>query len=207
MPKVTEPAKAIIGCPLKTLGQSQIPQRCPLLPRAPDLPGLHALPVLTSTCHTCSLALRKLQKRTLAPSSPWPPHMLLGTTSTSRTFMVFMLNTSSFTGFSTLAFSRAFSVSFSLFCTGQEGPAQSEASHPWARTLGPVRAWYEDKLGQSWARFGPAATIARLPLPSSRHPKSYQAWVPKPARKHNEASKRPLRPMSKGLTCLERQPS
>lgn len=87
----------------------------PLL-HAPPLP--HAPPTLTSTCHTCSLALRKLQKRTLAPSRPWPPHMLLGTTSTSRTFMVFMLNTSSFTGFSTLAFSRAFSVSFSLFCGG-----------------------------------------------------------------------------------------
>lgn len=131
MPKVTQLTEATFICPLKSLGQSHIPGHCPLLPAPPTGPGQpapacpspaqsHALPVLTSTCHTCSLALRKLQKRTLAPSRPWPPHMLLGTTSTSRTFMVFMLNTSSFTGFSTLAFSRAFSVSFSLFCVGQE---------------------------------------------------------------------------------------
>lgn len=99
------------------------------------LPAPHHPPrPLTSTCHTCSLALRKLQKRTLAPSRPWPPHMLLGTTSTSRTFMVFMLNTSSFTGFSTLAFSRAFSVSFSLFCRGSG--ADAKGPHP---GLGPLR--------------------------------------------------------------------
>lgn len=56
--------------------------------------------------------------------------MLLGTTSTSRTLMVFMLNTSSFTGFSTLALSRALSVSFSLFCKGSRAEPWSPPPTP-----------------------------------------------------------------------------
>ena len=70
---------------------------------------------LTRTCHTFSLAPSKLQKRTLAPSRPCPPHMLLGVTSSSRTRWVFELYTSSLTDFSTLAFRRSFSKSLSLF--------------------------------------------------------------------------------------------
>ena len=70
---------------------------------------------LTKICQTFSLAPSKLQKRTLAPSRPCPPHMLLGTTSSSRTLWVFMLYSSSLTGFSTLAFRRSFNKSLSLF--------------------------------------------------------------------------------------------
>lgn len=109
--------------------------------------------VLTRTCQTCSLALRKLQKRTLAPSRPWPPHMLLGTTSTSRTFMVFMLNTSSFTGFSTLALSSAFSVSFSLFCRGSV-----------AHSLGP-KLGQRPEQGQAGAWAGGHGNPHLLPPP------------------------------------------
>lgn len=71
---------------------------------------------LTKTCQTFSLAPSKLQKRTLAPNRPWPPHMLLGVTSSSLIRCVLELYTSSLTGFSTLAFKRSFSKSPSLFC-------------------------------------------------------------------------------------------
>lgn len=70
---------------------------------------------LTSTCQMFSLAPSKLQKRTLAPSRPWPPHMLLGVTSSSLMRWVFELYTSSLTAFSTLAFRRSFSKSLFLF--------------------------------------------------------------------------------------------
>lgn len=71
---------------------------------------------LTKTCQTFSLAPSKLQKRTLAPNRPWPPHMLLGVTCSSLIRCVLELYTSSLTGFSTLAFKRSFSKSPSLFC-------------------------------------------------------------------------------------------
>lgn len=70
---------------------------------------------LTKTCQTFSLAPSKLQKRTLAPSRPWPPHMLLGVTSSSLTRCVFELYTSSLTAFSMLALRRSLSRSLSLF--------------------------------------------------------------------------------------------
>lgn len=49
------------------------------------------------------------------PSKPWPPHCRLGTSSTSRTRRVLLLQTNIFTGFSTLAFRSSFSVSLSWF--------------------------------------------------------------------------------------------
>lgn len=71
---------------------------------------------LTRTCQTFSLTPSKLRKRMLTPTSPWPPHMLLGVTVVSLTARVLLLYSSILTGLSTLTVSSSFSVSLSLFC-------------------------------------------------------------------------------------------
>ena len=73
-------------------------------------------PTLTKTCQTFSLAPSKLQKRMLSPSSPGPPHMVLGVMVVSLTASVLLLYKSILTGLSTFIFSSSFSVSLSLFC-------------------------------------------------------------------------------------------
>ena len=43
---------------------------------------------LTRTCHMFSAAPSKEQNRMETPSSPWPPHVLVGTSSTSEPYIV-----------------------------------------------------------------------------------------------------------------------
>lgn len=74
-----------------------------------------AFRALTKTCQTFSFAPSKLQKRMLAPMSPWPPHRLLGTTVVSLTASVLLLYNSIFTGFSAFMFTSQFKVSLSRF--------------------------------------------------------------------------------------------
>lgn len=78
---------------------------------------------LTRTCQTLSLIPSKLRKRMLTPTSPWPPHMLLGVTVVSLTVRVLLLYNSILTGLSTFTVSSSFSVSLSLFC-------QIQSKHP-----------------------------------------------------------------------------
>lgn len=70
---------------------------------------------LTKTCQTFSFALSKLQKRMLTPTSPRPPHMLLGTMVVSLTASVLLLYNSILMGLSMFMFSSCFKVSLSLF--------------------------------------------------------------------------------------------
>lgn len=75
--------------------------------------------ILTKTCQTFSLTPSKLQKRMLTPTSPWPPHMLLGMTVVSLTPSVLLLYSSILTGLSALTLSISFRVSLSLFYQSQ----------------------------------------------------------------------------------------
>lgn len=84
---------------------------------------------LTRTCQTFSLIPSKLQKRMLTPTSPWPPHMLLGVMVVSLTVRVLLLYSSILTGLSTFTVSSSFSVSLSLFC-------QIQSKHPFQHKQG-----------------------------------------------------------------------
>lgn len=84
---------------------------------------------LTRTCQTFSLTPSKLPKRMLAPTSPRPPHRLLGVMVVSLTVRVLLLYSSIFTGRSTFTVSTSFSVSLSLFC-------QIQSEHPFQHKQG-----------------------------------------------------------------------
>lgn len=66
---------------------------------------------MSRTCQTFSLAPSNEAKRMLTPSSPWPPHLLFGVSSTSLMVDFLELYTIILSGLSIDAFSISFSVS------------------------------------------------------------------------------------------------
>lgn len=93
---------------------------------------------LTKTCQTFSLAPSKLQKRMLTPTSPWPPHMLLGMMVVSLTASVLLLYNSILMGLSTFIFSNSFRLSSSLFYQrSKHSNNQSEHEQDYMRRTNP----------------------------------------------------------------------